>query len=223
MRDAGMAEATDDDRLRKLIDAGNVEGLRAALADEPALASGTVRWHLNQWKESDPLHYVCDAVFNGWLTNGREGEIARALLSSGAALNGTAGRESPLIAAASLGAGKVAAVLLDAGADVERTAVFGARALHWAAWCGDVATVQLLLAHRADVEARCSEYGATPLFWAVHGYGPDGPHPKSGQVDAARALLAAGARIDTTNQHGDTALEMARRCAQPDMSKLLNP
>lgn len=218
-----MIEAAHDDRLRKLIDSGNVEDLRAALASEPTLASGTVRWHLNQWNESDPLHYVCDAVFNGWLTNGRESEIARALLESGAALNGTAGRESPLIAAASLSAGKIAAVLLDAGADVERTAGFGARALHWAAWCGDADAVQLLLAHRADVEARCSEYGATPLFWAVHGYGPDGPRSKSGQVGAARALLAAGARIDTANKHGDTALEMARRCARPDMSELLSP
>jgi hypothetical protein len=61
---------------------------------------------------------------------------------------------------------------------------------------GEIAEV--LLAHvadNADIEARCTEFGATPLFWAVHGYDPNGPKQKKNQVGAARILIQARARI----------------------------
>ncbi len=210
-----------NESIRTLIDAGDVEALRAALTADRALALRPVRWQLHRWNESDPLHYVCDSVGNGWLTNGREGEVAATLLAAGAALEGTDQRESPLIAAASPGAGKVAQVLLEAGANVERTSVFGARALHWAAWTGDAQTVRLLLARRPDIEARCSEFGATPLFWAVHGLSPRGPREKSDQLGAAQALLEAGARLDTSNKEGLSASDLARSFAQRDLCELL--
>ena len=91
-------------------------------------------------------------------------------------------------------------VLIERGAALERTSIFGARALHWAAWLGTATTVELLVAHHADLEARCSKFGATPLFWAVHGYGPNGPRLKKDQVAAAKILIQAGAPVDTTNQ-----------------------
>ena len=93
-----------DDSIRRLIEQGDVDGVRRALAGNSALANRTIRWHLNQDNESDPLHYVSDCVSQGWLTNGREGELAELLLAHGAALNGNELREPPLIAAASLGA-----------------------------------------------------------------------------------------------------------------------
>lgn len=211
---------TDDD-FRKLIEAGDVEGLRAALGSEPASANETIRWYLNQWNESDPLHFVCDCVGHGWLANGREGEIATLLLEHGAAIDGSAGRESPLIAAASLGAAKVARALIDAGADLERTASFGARALHWAAWTGEAEIVALLLARDVELEPRCSEFGATPLFWAVHGSGPKGPPEKKDQVEAVRLLIRAGAAVETTNKQGVSAMSLAREGRRSDMIALL--
>jgi len=99
--------------------------------------------------------------------------------------------------------------------------VFGATALHWAAWTGATEIVRLLIAHGAELEKKCSEFGATPLFWAVHGYGPNGPENKSGQVAAARALIAAGAKVATANKSGETALEMSSRYARQDMHTLL--
>jgi ankyrin repeat protein len=111
--------------------------------------------------------------------------------------------------------------LIEAGAALERTSVFGARALHWAAWMGSVSTVRCLVTHGADIKARCAEYGATPLFWAVHGYGPKGPTPKKEQVDAARVLIQAGASSDTTNRQGLSALELSKQCASHDMYDLL--
>jgi len=207
--------------LGVLIKAGDVDGIRDALAREAALANQTIRWFLNQENESDPLHYVSDCIGHRWLTNGNEGAIAEVLLAHGAAIEGTGNRESPLIAAASLGAERVAKVLVEAGADLEPTSIFGARALHWAAWVGTPATVELLIAHKADIEARCSEFGASPLFWAVHGYGPHGPTPKADQVGAARLLIEAGASVETSNKQGLSALELSRQFRNGDMHELL--
>jgi len=207
--------------LRLLIERGDVEGMQRALADNPALANQTVHWVVNQANESDPLHYVSDSVFHGWLTNGTEGEIASVLLAHGAAIEGSEGRESPLIAAASLGAEKVARVLLEAGAALEPTSVFGARALHWAAWMGLSSTVDRLLKRGAQLEPRCSEFGATPLFWAVHGYGPNGAKHKRDQLGAARLLIGAGAHVDTANKNGLAARDLAAQCAKREMYELL--
>src|SRR5688572_26695235 len=209
-----------DDTFRRLIEQGDVEGVRRALERDSALANRTIRWHLNQDNETDPLHYVSDCVSQGWLTNGREGELAELLLAHGAAIDGNEGHESPLIGSASLGAEKVSTVLIQAGASLEATAVYNARALHWAAWVGASATVEQLVARGVELEAKDSEFGATPLFWAVHGYGPDGPEKKD-QVGAARILLAAGANARTSNKQGRSALEMADTCAARDMYELL--
>jgi ankyrin repeat protein len=207
--------------LGLLIKAGDVQRMRGALAREPLLANRPIRWFLNRENESDPLHFVSDCVGHGWLTNGTEGALTEVLHQQGAAVNGSENRESPLIAAASLSAEKVSRALVEAGAALEATSIFGARALHWAAWVGTPATVELLIAHNANIEARCSEFGASPLFWAVHGYSPEGPTPKKDQVGVARILIQAGASVATSNKHGLSALELAKRCGSGDMYELL--
>ena len=209
-----------NDSFRRLIEQGDVEGVRVALKRDPTLANRTIRWQLNQDNESDPLHYVSDCVSQGWLTNGREGEIAELLLAHGAAIDGNEGRESPLIGSASLGAEKVSTVLIQAGAALEATALYDASALHWAAWVGASATVEQLVARGVELEAKDSQFGATPLFWAVHGYGPNGPAKKD-QVGAAKVLLAAGANARTSNKEGRSALELADTCTARDMYELL--
>jgi ankyrin repeat protein len=211
-----------NDTFRRLIQEGDVEGVQHALERDPSLANGTIRWHLNQDNESDPLHYVSDCFSHGWLTNGREGELAKLLLAHGAAINGSPGRESPLIASASLGAEKVSTVLIEAGAELEATSIYEARALHWAAWVGSSVTVEQLVSRGVEMEVKDSQFGATPLFWAVHGYGPNGPEKKD-QVGAARILLAAGANARTFNKEGCSALEMAETCKSRDMYELLKP
>lgn len=211
-----------NDTFRGLIEHGDVEGVQRALERDPSLANRTIRWHLNQDNESDPLHYVSDCFSHGWLTNGREGELAKLLLAHGAAINGSPGRESPLIGSASLGAEKVSTVLIEAGAELESTSIYEARALHWAAWVGSSLTVQQLVSRGVAMEVKDSQFSATPLFWAVHGYGPNGPEKKD-QVGAARILLAAGANARTFNKEGCSALEMAETCKSRDMYELLKP
>lgn len=212
-----------NEEFHLLIERGDVESVRGALESDPGLANRTIRWHVNQENESHPLHYVADCVGHGWLTNGMDGELAKLLLSHGAELNGNVGSESPLIASVSLGAENAAKVLVEAGADLETTSIFGARALHWAAWTGAPTTVELLIAHGAEIEVKCSEFGATPLFWAIHGYGPNGPKVKKDQVAAARILIAAGATVDTMNKHGLSALELSKQCERNEMYDMLRP
>jgi ankyrin repeat protein len=211
-----------DDPFRLAIERGDISEVRRALDEQPTLANRAIRWYLNQHNESDPLHFVSDCVGHGWLTNGTEADIAQALLTHGAAINGTKNHEPPLIAAASLGAPTVARVLVEAGADIERVFLFGASALHWAAWTGDAATVELLVSRGAKIEEKCTEYGATPLFWAVHGCSEVAGGEAVGQLAAAKILIEAGARIDTANKEGTTALEQSKRCARQAMHEFLS-
>lgn len=197
------------DRFRLFIESGEVQKLRLALTLNPELANQTVSWYLNQENESDPLHYVSDCVFNGMLDEYLAFEIAEALLEHGAEINGSHKRESPLIAATSLGVESVAALLINSGADLEATSVFGSRALHWAASIGLPQTVKMLIQRGAEIEAKCSEYGATPLFWAVHAVGPYGPKKKRDPIGSAKVLINAGANVNTMNRHGVSALEHA--------------
>jgi len=204
-----------------LIEAGDLRSLRFALASQPKLANQSIEWFLNQKIESDPLHYVSDCVFNDWLNDERASQIASLLLEHGALIEGTLGRESPLIAATSLGAEKVASVLIAAGADIEAKALFGARALHWAASMGLASTVELLIKQGAELEAKCTEFSATPLFWAVIACGPQGPAKKQDPLNTAKLLIAAGAKVNTTNAYGESALDCSLQAGSNEMTELL--
>ena len=87
--------------------------------------------------------------------------------------------------------------LLQRGAAVNRP---GWSPLHYAATAPDEASMTLLLAQGAAVDAR-SPNGTTPLMMAAD-YGP------SACVDL---LLAAGARVDLKNDLGLTAVDFARQ------------
>jgi ankyrin repeat protein len=207
--------------FRKIIEAGDVVAAESALASDRELADKTVVWELNQECQSDPLHFVSDCVAQGWISDDKAAALARVLLAHDANVDGSNGRETPLLGATSLGAEKVANILIDSGADIHATSVFGAGPLHWAAYMGLPTTVDKLLQAGAALEARCTEFGATPLFWAVHGFGPRGPDNGKGQLAAARALIGAGAAIDTTNKGGLTAIDCSRRAESTEMYDLL--
>ncbi|MFY9823274.1 MAG: ankyrin repeat domain-containing protein, partial [Thermoanaerobaculia bacterium] len=90
--------------------------------------------------------------------------------------------------------GKTAALaaMIDLGVPVNARGGHDQTALHWASWHGWRDTVKALLERGADVAAVETQYGGTPLGWAVHGCGnypnPDGDYP-----GVVRLLLAAGA------------------------------
>jgi ankyrin repeat protein len=71
--------------------------------------------------------------------------------------------------------------------------------------------VELLIAKGADLEARDSETGATPLHLAA----------SWGRMDALEALLAAGANPNAVNKSGVTPLKAALNNMQTEAAALL--
>ena len=72
----------------------------------------------------------------------------------------------PLIQAAAQGAADVVALLLEAGMPPDLAQRDGRRALHSAASSGSVETARLLIEAGADIEARGTQYDASPLSFA---------------------------------------------------------
>ncbi len=68
-------------------------------------------------------------------------------------------------------------------------------ALHYAAWHGNLAVVQALLAHNAPVNVFEAEHGGSPLAWALHGSLNSWERDKGDYPGVTRALLAAGANV----------------------------
>lgn len=71
----------------------------------------------------------------------------------------------------------------------------GQTPLHCASWHGNIAMVRTLLAHEAPVNVFETEYGGSPLAWALHGSLNSWEREKGDYPAVTRALLAAGAKI----------------------------
>ena len=180
--------------LKEIIERGLVSELESFLSEKPEYSNRKIKWVKNQENETDPLHYISDCVFNGVLTNGNESTLAKILIDHGAKVEGSDGVESPLIGAVALSVESVAKTLIEAGANIEATAVHGANSLHWASYVGLPDIVSIILNMGSDIEKKCSEFQATPLFWAVQGFCKSNDIDKSSIVRSAEILVAAGAR-----------------------------
>src|SRR5258708_3076224 len=93
---------------------GDANALQQLLREDSSGANTLVRWGKCL---THPLHYVSDMLFEGTLQKGKELLLIDALIHAGADLNfeRDGKPETPLIGAASLGAGDVGRRLLEAG------------------------------------------------------------------------------------------------------------
>ena len=130
-------------------------------------------------------------------------DILRLLISRGAKINQLNGippvYSTALLEAAAGGQVDAARALLDAGAEVDLKNGNGLAPLAVAAQLGHTNLVELLISRGAEVGVRNGPPFTTALLEAVN----------AGQVDAARALLNAGADIERKNLHGLAPLAVA--------------
>lgn len=156
-------------KLKRAIDAGDVEQLRKLLSDNPDLASSLISWGpvLCPCK-TEPLHYLSDAPFNQLWDHGKQAELTKVLIEAGAPVDGlpTSG-ETPLHGAASLGEAGVAEVLIDHGANIEAVASYpgipDGTPLDFAVHFGMVDVVDLLARRGAKVVSTRMAAGAGQL------------------------------------------------------------
>jgi ankyrin repeat protein len=95
--------------------------------------------------------------------------------------------------------------LLAAGADPSQPGIDNDTVVHLAAMVNDPKYLKLLLAHRADPNARNGVTRATPLVSALMG----------GRGTQFHALLAAGADPNAADRTGNTPLHQAAKIDQP--------
>jgi len=191
--------------IKELMAAVNLPGLKELLAENRQLANEGIPYDDKNTTKAHPLHRICDAVFSGTYSDEEAVEIASVFIKYGANINGyelIEGKDTPLLAAASLHAEKTGILYIENGADIHHPGCSGGTALHWAAWVGRDKLVKKLIEQKARINQRCIEFTGTPLLWAVHGYKFAGEKNRYHQVECIRLLLDAGADKTIPNKEG---------------------
>ena len=166
----GVSAAPADVAVVEAVKSGDVEQLRALLADgadpNASLADGTTALHWAAYRDD---HAAVDLLL-------REGAAADATSQYGV---------TPLALAATSGYAVVVGSLLDAGANPNTASSGSETVLMSAARSGSIDAVKMLLARGAEVDARENTRGQTALMWAAG----------EGHADVVRVLLNAGADL----------------------------
>jgi len=170
--------------------------IAAARDNNPEKASSACQFYIAQGKKYTDEEAV---------------KIAQLFLEFGANINGNElveKKDTPLVAAASLNADKVAIFYIESGANINHAGCHGGTALHWAAWCGRDKVVKRLVQEGAEINKKCIDFKATPLFWAVHGLKSGDKNDMNNYVECVRILVQAGADKNIPNVDGNTAFDL---------------
>lgn len=202
---------TTEHKMKRLIDNKDYKGIEQALSDNPGLANEGIPYDNVNTTKAHPLHRICDGVFAGRYDDDEAVKIAQLFLAYGADINGNElieKQDTPLIAAASLHADKVAVFYIDKGANINHAGCNGGTALHWAAWCGREKVVRKLVQKGAEINKKCIDFKATPLFWAVHGLKNGGTNNIRDSLECVKILLRSGADKNIPNADGKTVFDL---------------
>lgn len=194
--------------IKGFINGRNFAALRGLLAANPLLANEGIPFDEVNLTKAHPLHRICDGVFAGKYTDSEGVELARIFLEYGADVNGGSlqnKKDTPLIAASSLYADRVAILYIEKGADINHAGTHGGTALHWAAWCGRPEVVEKLIQTGAVLNKKCIDFQSTPLHWAIHGLKSGGGKDKQAYQKCVELLLQAGADKEIPDKDGQTA------------------
>ena len=197
--------------MKNLINNKDYKGIEQALSNNPGLANEGLPYDEVNTIKAHPLHRICDGVFSGKYTDEEGVKIAKIFLEHGANINGnklTEKQDTPLIAASSLHADQVAIFYINKGADIHHEGTHGGTALHWAAWCGRDKVVRRLVDEGAEINKRCIDFNATPLFWAVHGLKNGGTDNLLDCLECVKILMQSGADKNIQNAEGKTVFDL---------------
>ncbi len=197
--------------IREFINKRDYAGLKDSLSKNPNLANEGLPYDRANTTKAHPLHRICDGVFSGLYTDEEGVEMAKIFLEYGADINGgemIEKKDTPLLAAASLHADKVAIFYIEQGADIHHAGCHGGTALHWAAWCGRPIVVERLLQEGPEINRKCIDFKSTSLFWAVHGLKAGDKKDVAGHLECIKKLLHAGADKSIPNIDGKTVFDL---------------
>jgi hypothetical protein len=197
--------------MKKLIDNKDYEGIRQALSNNPNLANEGIPYDDVNTTKAHPLHRLCDGVFSKKFTDEEAVKMAKIFLEYGADINGgelVEKQDTPLLAAASLHADQVAMLYIESGANINHAGCHGGTALHWAAWCGRDKVVGRLIQQGAEINKRCIDFNATPLFWAVHGSKNGDKDEAHNYPECVKILIQSGADKNIPNNGGKTVFDL---------------
>jgi ankyrin repeat protein len=154
-------------QLRSALIAGDLDALSLLLGQNESIARQVHTWGADCIiGPCQPISFLAQARFNGFVKHIFSREMTRMLLASGAPVNGDAqDKETPLITAASYNEIGVARALIESGANLEATgyAVPGGTALAHAIEFGAVEIVDLLVAAGATIASFHEAAGAGHL------------------------------------------------------------
>lgn len=199
------------DSMKNLIEALDYNAIREILSINPAMANEGIPLDEINTTKAHPLHRICDGVYMKKYSDREAVELAKIFLEYGARIDGFGlieKKDTPLTAAASLRADEVALLYIESGANLHHGGCHGGTAMHWAAWCGRDKIVKRLVQESIDINKKCIDFKATPLFWSIHGYKYGGEQNRHNQVECASILLQAGADKNIPNLDGTTIIEL---------------
>lgn len=158
---------------------------------------------------ADSRNRITDDLFQAVQNN--KLDAAQKLLERGANVNARDEKgATPLMHAAVYATPQLMKLLLDKGADVKAVDPTGASALMWG--IGDLKKVRLLVESGADVNARSSRTGTTPLLLAAR---------KAESLPVVSLLVAKGADVNAIETSGVNAVILAAAAGNVDVLKLL--
>jgi len=109
-------------------------------------------------------------------------------------------------------------LLLKAGLPVDARGQHKGTPLHWAAFLGNAAMAEAILAFHPPLEIRDADFNATPLGWAIHGSEHGWNHASGDFAATVEALLKAGARHPGKIEGSEAVREVLRRYQEPPIS-----
>lgn len=107
-------------------------------------------------------------------------------------------------------------LMLECGWPVDATGQHEGTPLHWAAFHGNAAMVEAVLAHDPPLEARDADFAGTPMSWALHGSLHGWKSSTGDYAATVEALLRAGAAPPADPGGSAAAQDVLRRHALRD-------